>query len=359
MSRASAANAMTVTELADYVGGTARGQVHRTIHACADLERATTEQVSFLSNVKYLRFLETTQAGCVILSQEHANRLERPDLTVIIAKDPYYAFRQAMVKLHGFREHPQIGVSPQAAVHPSAKIGRNVNIHPFAVIGENVVIGDDTQIYSHVTIMAQSRIGQGCILYPSVTVYDECVLGNRVILHAGAVVGYDGFGYATNGGIHHKIPQVGNVVIEDDVEVGATTVIERAALESTVIGQGSKLDCGVVIGHNCRIGPYNILVAQVAIAGSVSTGKYVVMGGQVGVAGHLHIADMSRIAGQSGVVADIEHPGLEHGGSPAMEARHARRVYMQFVQLPDMAKRLKEVESKLKKLEENNETRSH
>lgn len=351
MSSTSAATILTVSELAEMVGGTAQGQLDRPLRGCADLERATHEQLSFLSNIKYRRHLETTQAGCVILAQEHASRLQRTDLTLIIAKDPYYAFRQAVVKLHGFRQHACVGVSPQASVHPTAQIGRNVNIHPFAVIGENVVIGADSEIYSQVTIMPNTRLGRECIIYPGATVYDDCVIGERVIIHSGAVIGSDGYGYATHGGVHHKIPQVGNVVLEDDVEIGATTVVMRAALESTVIGKGSKLDCGVVIGHNCRIGPHNLLVAQVGIAGSVSTGKYVVMGGQVGVAGHLHIADLTRFAGQSGVVADVVQPGLEHGGSPAMEVRHARRVYLQFVQLPEMAKRIKELENKLKQLE--------
>jgi UDP-3-O-[3-hydroxymyristoyl] glucosamine N-acyltransferase len=163
-------------------------------------------------------------------------------------------------------------------------------------------------------------------------------------------VGTDGYGFATHGGQHHKIPQIGNAVLEDDVELGANVVIERAALDSTVIGKGSKLGDGVVIGHNTIIGPYNLLVPQVGVAGSVTTGKYVVMGGQVGVAGHLQIADMTRIAAQSGVIADIAEPGLEYGGSPALEGGRARRVYLQFTQLPELAKRVKELEAQMKKL---------
>lgn len=346
---------LTVAELAKLVGGTVGGDASRIIRSCGDLRRATPDQVSFLYNTKYIKHLETTQAGCVILAESIAQRLIRKDLTVIVAQDPYFAFRQAIVYLHGFRQHPVTGISPLASVHPTAKIGKNVNIHPFAAIGENVTIGDDCQIYPNVTIMANTTLGNDCIVYPAVTIYDGCSIGNRVIMHSGAVVGCDGFGFATHDGTHQKIPQVGTVTIEDDVELSANVMIERAAMESTIIGKGTKIGDAVVVGHNSRIGEYNLLVAQVGIAGSVTTGKYVVMGGQVGVAGHLHIADMTRIAAQSGVVGDIEEPGMEHAGSPAMEAKHARRVYLQFMQLPDLAKRLKELEFEIKKIKKATE----
>jgi UDP-3-O-[3-hydroxymyristoyl] glucosamine N-acyltransferase len=199
--------------------------------------------------------------------------------------------------------------------------------------------------------MHDVTIGADSVLYPSVTVYEQCNIGNRCILHAGAVVGSDGYGFATHNGIHHKIPQTGNVVIEDDVEIGGNTVIERAVLESTTIGKGSKLGNCVIIGHNCEIGPGNLLVSQVGIAGSTTTGKYVVMAGQVGVAGHLHIPDMIRVAAQSGIMMDPEKPGIEIGGTPAMEVSHARRVYLQFTQLPELVKRVKDLEKQLAKLQ--------
>ena len=343
---------ISVHDLALHLDGSVIGDGTKVLRSCADLHRALPDQLSFVSNVKYTKHLDTTNAGCVILSPDTAAKLTRTDLTIITAIDPYYAFQQALIKIHGHRQHPQISgfISPLASVHPSAKIGRNTHIHPFASIAENVTIGDNCHIYPHVAIMAHASLGHDCILYPNTTVYDYCVLHNRVILQSGSVVGSDGYGFATHAGAHHKIPQIGNVILHDDVELGANTVIERAALESTVIAQGSKLGNTVVIGHNCHIGPHNLLVSQVGIAGSTTTGQYVVMAGQVGVAGHLHIADMTRIAAQSGVAADIDTPGLEHGGSPAMEAKHARRVYVQFVQLPDLAKRLKDLESQLKKL---------
>lgn len=348
---------IAVQDLATRLGATFRGEGSKLIRSCASLPLATPDQISFLSNAKYTKHLETTRAGCVILAPDIASRITRADLTVITASDPYFAFRQAIVLLHGFRQHTPVdtnnGISPQAAVHPTAKLGCNVQIHAFASIGPHTAIGDNTVVYPHAAVMAHASIGNDCILYPNTTVYDACVLGHRCILQSGAVIGSDGYGFATHGGAHHKIPQIGNVILEDEVEIGANSVVERAALESTVIAAGTKLGNCVVIGHNCHIGPHNLLVSQVGIAGSTTTGKYVVMAGQVGVAGHLSIADLTRIAAQSGVAQDIETPNLDHGGSPAMEAKHARRVYIQFVQLPDLNKRVRELESQVKKLTPN------
>ena len=342
---------LTVSQLATALGGTVRGDGARLIRACATLENAGPDNLSFVSNPKYANLLETTRAACVIVAPGATARLTRTEpLTVIEAQDPYFAWREALIQLHGHRPHSAVSISPLASVHPTAQLGNNVNVHPYTTIAENVTVGDNTHIYPHVALMAGAKIGRDCILYPNVTIYDACILGDRCIIHAGTVIGSDGYGFATHAGSHHKIPQHGNVIVENDVEIGANTVIERAVLDSTVIGTGTKLGNSVVIGHNCIIGPHNLLVSQVGIAGSTTTGKYVVLAGQVGVAGHLHIADMTRIAAQSGVAQDITEPGHEHGGYPAMEAKHARRVYLQLTQLPELAKRVKELESELRKL---------
>ncbi len=341
---------MTVEELALAVGGTLFGDGGRHIASCGTLAHATADQVSFLHNAKYYKQLETTNAGCVILGLGGAKGVKRVQdlepLNVIEVKDPYFAWQQTVVKLHGHRQHPAIGISPLASIHPSAKLGAGVNIHPFVVVGEGVTIGDNANLYPHVTLMKNASRGNDCILYASVTVYDECKIGNRCILHAGSVVGSDGYGYATHGGVHHKIPQTGNVIMEDDVEIGGNTVIERAVIESTVIGRGSKLGNGVVVGHNCVVGPGNLLVSQVGLAGSTTTGKYVAMGGQAGVSGHMHIPDMVRISAQAGVMMPPE-PGTEVGGTPAMEGSLARRVYLQMSRLPELAKRVRDLEKKV------------
>ncbi|MGC8624565.1 MAG: UDP-3-O-(3-hydroxymyristoyl)glucosamine N-acyltransferase [Phycisphaerae bacterium] len=341
----------TVETLAAHIGGTVVGDKNRPITRCNGLLSAGPEEISFLSNHKYAVHLNTTRAGCVLVGRDSLsiNRADNWSPALIQTDDPYYSFRQILVLLHGFREHPAMGVSPLAVVAKSARLGTGVNIHPFAVVSENVQIGDNTNIYPHVTIMANARIGRDCILYPAAVVYDHCVLGDRVILQSGAVVGCDGYGFATHQGIHHKIPQIGNVVLEEDVEVGSNTVIERAAMESTLIRKGTKLGNSVVIGHNCRIGEHNLLVSQVGIAGSASTGHHVVMAGQVGVAGHLHIGDMVRVAAQSGIAHDVE-PNRDIGGTPSMDLKQARRVYLNLIQLPDMIKRLREIESTLEEL---------
>ena len=338
----------TVEELAAHIGGTVIGDKARQITHCNGLSSAGATDISFLSNHKYAAHLNTTGAGCVVVGKDTVS-MQRSDgwePALIQTEDPYYSSRQILILLHGFRAHPSIGISPLAVVAKTARIGQGVHIHPFAVVGENVEIGDNTNIYPHVSIMAGARIGRDCIMYPSSVIYDQCILGDRVILQAGAVVGCDGYGFATHQGIHNKIPQIGNVVLGDDVEVGSNTVIERATMESTLIRAGTKLGNSVVIGHNCRIGEHNLLVSQVGIAGSASTGHHVVLAGQVGVAGHLHIGDMVRAVAQSGIAQDIS-PNKDVGGTPSMDLKHARRVYMHFMQLPDIVKRLREVESEL------------
>jgi UDP-3-O-[3-hydroxymyristoyl] glucosamine N-acyltransferase len=329
------------------------GDGARAVVGCNTLMDATAEEISLLHNAKYVPELATTRAGCVILAPGAAANVKRAEglgpLTVIEAKNPYHAWQKTMVRLHGYRRHEAVGISPQAVIHPTAKLGKNVNVHPLAVIGANVTIGDNAHIFPQVTLLRDVRVGEDTVLYPGVTVYEECVIGKRCLIHAGTVIGSDGFSYATAGGVHHKMPQMGNVVLEDDVEIGCNTVVERAALRSTVIAAGTKLGNCVVIGHNCQIGPGNLLVSQVGLAGSTTTGKYVVMGGQAGVSGHLDIPDGVRVAAQTGIMSNPE-PNTEIGGTPAMEIGHARRVYLNFVQLPELAKRVKELEKQLKKL---------
>jgi UDP-3-O-[3-hydroxymyristoyl] glucosamine N-acyltransferase len=246
-------------------------------------------------------------------------------VALLKAKDPYYAFTQAMVLLHGYRRHPHAGVHPAAHVDPTATVGPGSVLYPGVYVGP------------------RARVGADCILYPNAVVYDDCVLGDRVTIHAGSVIGVDGFGYATHGGVHHKIPQAGNVVIEDDVEIGANVAIERATLGSTVIGKGTKFADLIGIGHGTRIGPHGLLVSQVGVAGSVQAGHHLTLAGQVGVAGHLKIGDHVTVGAQAGVMNDVEDKTMLIG-SPAMPAQHARRVYTIFSNLPDLLERVKRLE---------------
>ena len=349
---AAPATGKTVAELAAYVGGQVRGEAQRRILRCNGLLSARQADISFLSNAKYEKHLAVTEAGCVVVGRDwdvaKINRGGRGALTVIQTDDPYYSFQQIVVLLHGFRRQPPAGVSAQAVIADSARVAANAHIGPFVYVGENAVIGAGCVLHAHVTVLAGARLGEECILYPGATVYDDCVLGRRVILQAGAVIGSDGYGFATHQGVHHKIPQIGNVILEDDVEVGANTVIERAMMESTVIARGTKLGNAVVVGHNCRIGEHNLLVSQVGIAGSTSTGHHVVMAGQVGVAGHLRIGELVRIAAQSGIMADVA-ANQDIGGTPALEIKHARRVYFHLSQLPELVQRVRKLEEAVRR----------
>ena len=348
------AGGVRVAELAKILGGTVFGDGERVVTGCNTLAKAQPDQISFLHIPKFAKQLETTQAGCVILGLGEAKGIARaqglPALTAIEVKTPRLGWQQAIVKLHGFRKHPTVGISDQAVIHSTARIGKNVNIHPFVVIGEDCQVGDNSHLYPHVTLMARAQVGSDTILYPSVTIYDDCVVGNRCILHAGATIGSDGYGYAQHNGVHNKIPHIGNVRVEDDVEIGVNGAVERAVMESTVVGAGSKIGNMVVIGHNCLIGRGNLLVSQVGISGSCTTGAYVVMGGQAGVNQHVNIPDMVKIAAQSGVVSDPDEPNIEMLGAPAMEASRGRRVYATFMNLPELVQRVRDLEKKVKKL---------
>jgi UDP-3-O-[3-hydroxymyristoyl] glucosamine N-acyltransferase len=319
---------MTIAELANQIGAEVVGDGAAAITSAATLEDAQAGQVSFLANPKYTKQLEATRASAVIVAP---STRAVSNTTLLKANDPYYAFRQAVVKLHGFRKHPHAGIHPGAHVEPSAKVGEGTVLYPGVYVGHN------------------ARVGRDCIFYPNAVVYDDCVIGDRVIVHSCSAIGADGYGFATHKGEHHKIPQAGNVIVEDDVEIGACCSIERAALGSTVIGKGTKIDQLVVVGHGSRIGPHCLIVAQTGISGSVTLGHHVTLAGQTGVAGHLRIGDQVTVGAQSGIISDVDDQSTVVG-SPAMPVSHARRVYIHFTQLPEIVERLKALEQRIEEL---------
>ena len=318
---------MRLDELARQVGAEVVGDASLEVSGVSTLEDARAGQISFLANAKYAGQLETTQASAVIVAPSMA--CER--VALLKSSDPYYAFAQAVVMLHGHRRHPHGGVHPKAHVEASASVGEGTVVYPGAYIGPRV------------------KVGRDCIIYPSVVIYDDCSIGDRVILHGGAVIGQDGFGYSMHQGRHYKIPQIGNVVIEDDVEIGACSCVARAALGSTVIGKGTKIDSQVMIGHGASIGPNGMVVAQVGIAGSTRIGHGATIAGQVGIAGHLKIGDNVTIGAQTGVISDVPDQSTLVG-SPAMPASHARRVYALFTQLPTLMQRFRQLEEQVAEL---------
>ncbi len=335
----------TAGDLARHVGGEVRGDGGLVITGAATLGEAGFGDVSFLANPKYEKDFRESKASVVVVGKD----VECSDKTLICCDDPYYSFMQIVVLLHGHREHRKIGISGRASVDESALIGKNVDIHDFTCVSEGATIGDNTRIYPNCTIGPGSKVGRDCIIYPNVTIYDGCSIGDRVTIHSGSVIGQDGFGYATHGGKHHKIPQIGGVVIEDDVEIGANCTIDRGTLGDTVIGKGSKFSNLIAIGHNTRIGEHCLLVAQVGIAGSTTIGKYCTFAGQVGVVGHIKIGDFVRAGGQSGIMHDLPDK-LEVVGSPAMPITQTKRSLLALKDLPDLRKKVRNLERQIERL---------
>ncbi|MCC7145406.1 MAG: UDP-3-O-(3-hydroxymyristoyl)glucosamine N-acyltransferase [Phycisphaeraceae bacterium] len=340
---------MTVEELAQRIGAQVRGDGKLVIGRCAAIDDADGESVTFVANQKYARLLRKTEAGAAIVGPGNVERA-REGLTLLVAEDPYFAFRQAVVILHGFRTQPQPGISKLAYIDPSAKIGKDCAIQPFVFVGPDAVIGDGCVLYAGCYVGEGSTVGEQTVLYAGVVVYEGCRIGKRVILHAGTVIGTDGYGFATHKGAHHKIPQFGNVVLEDDVELGANCAVQRGAVGPTVIGAGTKMSDLVDIGHGATVGKHNLLVSQVGIAGSATTGDYVVIGGQSGVAGHLQVGRLAQVAARSGVVTDVPE-GEQYGGSPAIRLEDAKKVGMEVVRLPEIVKEMRELQERVKELE--------
>jgi UDP-3-O-[3-hydroxymyristoyl] glucosamine N-acyltransferase len=297
------------------------------IAGVAPLSEAGDQHISFLSNPKYAPQLETTGAAAVLVANDLAGESQR----WIRVENPYFAMARVVAKFFASRPAPK-GISERASIAASAKLGSNVAVGAFTSIGEDVVIGDDVVLYPNVTIEAGASIGEGTIVYPQVSIYNSCRIGRRCIVHSGVVIGSDGYGFATEGGRHHKIPQVGIVRIEDDVEIGAGTTIDRAALGETVIGEGTKIDNLVQIGHNVRIGKHCFLVAQVGIAGSTELGDYVSVAGQSGFAGHLKIGSRVQVAAKSAVLADVPDD-VKVMGIPAVPFREFARREAQLRKL--------------------------
>lgn len=336
---------ITLEEIAKITQTTLVGNPKFLISNVADLESATQEDISFLSNPRYEQTMLKSKAGAIFV-QTSENLPENRNY--LLASDPSLAFQKLID--HLFKDKKQLtgfsGVHPTAVVHPTASIGKDVTIGPHAVIDQHAKIGDATLIQAGCYIGPYVKIGKNCLLHAHVTVREHCTLGDRVILQPGAVIGSCGFGYITDkSGKHLKLDQVGNVTIEDDVEVGANTTIDRSRFKTTRIGRGSKIDNQVQIGHGVTIGEGNIIVSQAGIAGSSATGRFVVIGGQAGIAGHLKIGDGVQIAAKSGVSKDL--PKGNFGGVPAIPFDEHQRQNVRIRHLARTEEKLKELEKRL------------
>ncbi|HSB06988.1 MAG TPA: UDP-3-O-(3-hydroxymyristoyl)glucosamine N-acyltransferase [Thermodesulfobacteriota bacterium] len=333
-------------ELAELVHGTVFGDGEVEIHGVASIEDAKEGDITFIANPKYLPRLGQTQASAIIVSPEITHG-EKPLLSV---NNPYLTFAKILT-LYSHKPYQPKGVDPSAWVSPTARLGKDLSVYPFVYIGDRCLIGDRVILYPGVYVGEGSSIGEDSTVHPNVSIYPGMMIGKRVILHSGVVVGSDGFGYAKEGKKNLKIPQVGKVEIEDDVEIGSNTSIDRGALGNTIIRRGVKIDNLVQVAHNVVIGEDSIIVAQVGISGSTKIGSNVTLAGQVGLAGHIEIADNVMVGAQSGVGHDLS-PNQAYSGSPAIPHREWLRMVTAMPKVPEMKRRLTELEKRLSRLEE-------
>jgi UDP-3-O-[3-hydroxymyristoyl] glucosamine N-acyltransferase len=336
----------TLAQIAGRIGGKLSGNPETEIDGVAQIDNAATGKITFISNPKYKQALQNTGASAVIIDQKADIT---PSIPFIVVADAYFGFLQTFLLFNPAKKILEDGVHPSAVVHDSARVAVDAAIGANAYIGAGVMVGSQTQIFPNCVILDNSKIGDDCILYPSVTIRENCSIGNKVIIHNGAVIGSDGFGFAFHEGKYHKIPQVGRVVIEDDVEIGANTTIDRATMGQTVIKKGVKLDNLIQIAHNCVIDENTVIAAQTGISGSTSVGKNVVIAGQVGLVGHIKIGDSAQLGAQSGVTKSVPDGGI-YFGYPARPAMRAKRIEAVVNNLPDLMKRIKSLEKEISEL---------
>jgi UDP-3-O-[3-hydroxymyristoyl] glucosamine N-acyltransferase len=332
-------------QIADMLEGHVEGDASVTVSGLSKIEDGKEGTLTFLANPKYKEFIYTTQASIAIVSKDFISASALPaSLTLIKVDDAYSSFSKILEAYQAFRK-PKPGIHSTAFIAPTAIIGNDVHIGAHVCIGENVTIGNNVVVMSSSSIGDGSVIGDSTMIYSGVRIYHDCVIGKECTLHSGAIIGADGFGFAPNSeNNYHKVPQIGNVIIEDYVEIGAGTCIDRATLGSTIIRRGVKLDNLIQIAHNVEIGENTVIAAQSGIAGSTRIGKNCMIGGQVGIIGHLLIADGTKIAAQSGVGQSIETPNTVVQGSPAFGIMDYKKSYVGFIKLPEMMRRVSALE---------------
>ena len=337
----------TAKQIAEFVNGNVEGDENAAINTFAKIEEGKPGAISFLSNPKYTHYLYTTESSVVLVNADL--KLEQEVKATLIRVPNAYEAVARLLQLYDTMKPKKTGVSPLASIAASAKIGENCYVGPFACIGENVVVGDNCQIYPHVTLGDGAKIGNACLFYPNVTVYHGCKIGNSVTIHSGSVIGADGFGFAPNAEGYDKIPQIGIVTIEDNVEIGANTCVDRSTMGSTYLRKGVKLDNLVQIAHNTDIGENTVMSAQVGIAGSTKVGQWCMFGGQVGLAGHIKIGNKVFLGAQSGVPGSIKDEQTLIG-TPPMEPKKYFKSQAIFRRLPELYVKINELEKELKKL---------
>lgn len=346
----------TATQIAEIINGEIEGEPDVAVSSFGKLEEATEGQLAFLANPKYEEFLYTTRASIIIIntSLEVAHKLSA---TLIRVPDAYSSFAVILTAYSQLAKANLTGIQQPSFIANSAKIGGNAFVGAFTYVGNNAIIGNNVKLYPQVYVGDNVIIGDNTILYPGVKIHHDCVIGKSVAIHAGSVIGGDGFGFAPqDDGSFKKVPQIGNVLVEDNVEIGANTTIDRATLGSTIIKYGAKLDNLIQIAHNVEIGANTVIAAQSGVSGSTKIGKNVMIGGQAGIVGHIQIADGTKINAQSGVAKSIKLPNTAVTGSPAYDYGQSMRSQILSRNLPEMEKRIKELEQLVEKLKKEKVT---
>lgn len=339
----------TAAQIAMLINGNVEGNPDTAVGSFGKIEEAKNGDLSFLANPKYEEFFYSTQASIIIVNDTFQPR-EKTNATLIRVKDSYSAFAILLSKYQEMMQQQLNGIQDPSYISATATIGDGVFVGAFAYVGDNVIIGKNSKVYPQVFLGNQVEIGENCTIHPGVKIYHQCKIGNNVIIHAGTVIGSDGFGFAPQAdGSFIKVPQIGNVIVEDQVEIGSNTTIDRATIGSTIIRKGAKLDNLIQIAHNVEIGSASVIAAQTGISGSTKIGKQVMIGGQAGIVGHILIGDGAKINAQSGVSKSLEN-GKTVTGTPAYDYTQALRGQAALRKLPEMQKRLQELEELVKQL---------
>jgi UDP-3-O-[3-hydroxymyristoyl] glucosamine N-acyltransferase len=339
----------SATQIAEYIQGVIVGDADAKVHTFAKIEEGVPGALSFLSNPKYTHFIYTTQASIVLVNKDF--KPEQEVKATLIKVDNAYESLAKLLTLYEMSKPKLTGIDPLASIHPTAKVGKDVYVGPFASIAEGAEVGDGSVIHPHVSIGTQARVGKQCILYPHVTVYHDCRVGDRCILHAGSVVGADGFGFAPSEEGYEKIPQIGIAILEDDVEIGANTCVDRATMGATVVHRGVKLDNLIQIAHNVEVGSHTVMASQCGVAGSAKVGEWCMFGGQVGVAGHIKVGNHVNFGAQSGVPGNVKD-GQTLMGSPAIDAKQFFKSSIHFKNLSSMAQEITALKKEIEELKQ-------
>ena len=334
-------------QIADFIQGKVEGDENATVHTFAKIEEGAPGAISFLSNPKYTHYIYTTESSIVLVNEDL--ELNQPVKATLIRVKNAYECVAKLLQLYQSAQPKKKGIHPQAFVSPTAKVGNDCYIGAFAYIGDNVQIGDNTQIYPHTVVEDGVNMGNGCLIYPNVTIYKDCRIGNNVTIHAGSVIGADGFGFAPNTEGYDKIPQIGIVILEDDVEIGANTCVDRSTMGATIVHKGVKLDNLVQIAHNVEVGENTVMSAQTGVAGSTKIGKWCMFGGQVGLAGHITIGDKTFLGAQSGVPSSLKGNETLIGTPPTSPQSYFKSIALTR-KLPDIYKQLNELQKQVDEL---------